>query len=125
MRMDADGGVEPREPVDEGERTVAARLVPARNEDPLDAGDPCAADDEVDVGREPVGLEMAVAVDQARARSGAFDAQASCQMAISLPSESVTTVYDPMPGTSWRGWTILPPARSTTGSASSSDVTVM
>src|SRR4051794_27262866 len=98
--MDADRSVKPREPVDERERTLAARLVPTRDEDPLDARDPCTADDEVDVGSEPVGLEMAVTVDEAQPGGRRLRAQASCQMAISLPSESVTTVYDPIPGTS-------------------------
>src|SRR4051794_18855584 len=40
VRMDADGGIEPRELVDEREARRARPDVPTRNEDALDAGEP-------------------------------------------------------------------------------------
>jgi len=62
----ADGRVEPREPPDAGERTFRRSDVPARDEDALDAGKPGASDDLVRVALEPVGIQMAVAVDEGR-----------------------------------------------------------
>ena len=44
--------------------------VPARDEDPLDAGQPGAADDQVGVALEPVRVEVAVAVDQTHRHRG-------------------------------------------------------
>ena len=52
------------EPIDAVERPLRRRDVPARDEDPLDAGESGAADDEVDVDLEPVSVEVAVAVDE-------------------------------------------------------------
>ena len=70
VRVDADTDVEPRETRRERERPLARCDVPARDEHPLDAGQPRAAEDEVGVALEAVGLEVAVAVDQAhRTRS--------------------------------------------------------
>jgi hypothetical protein len=60
VRMDADRGVEPRETLDEGERAGTRGDIPARNEDALDAGKAGAADDEVDVVLETIGVEMAM-----------------------------------------------------------------
>ena len=69
VRVDADRGVEPREAVDERERALARGDVPAGDEDPLDAGQPGAADDQVGVTLEAVGVEVAVAVDEAHPAS--------------------------------------------------------
>ena len=66
--MDADRGVEPWKTFDQVERPAAGVRVPSRNEDPFDAGQACATDDEVEVAFEAVGLEMAVAVDEAHRR---------------------------------------------------------
>ena len=74
VRVDADGGVEPREPVHEGERPIRRRGVPARDQDPLDTGQAGAADDEVDIALEAIGVEVAVAVDQAHAQSAGVSA---------------------------------------------------
>ena len=65
MRVHPDRGVEPREAIDELQRSPARVEVPAGNEDPLDAGQPRGADHLVDVGVEPVGLEVAVGIDEA------------------------------------------------------------
>ncbi len=65
VRMDADGRIQPREAVDERERALGRGDVPARDEDPLDARQARAADHEVRVALEAVGVEMAMAVDQA------------------------------------------------------------
>jgi hypothetical protein len=62
----ADGGVDPNEPFDGGERTFRRSDVPAGDEDPLDARQARSADDLVRVGLESVGVEMAVAVDEGR-----------------------------------------------------------
>ena len=67
--MDPDRGIEPREPVDQRQRVDRRRDVPAGHEQTLDAGQPGAADDELDVRREAVGLEVAVGVDQAHGGS--------------------------------------------------------
>ena len=68
-RRRGDGRRRPRRATGTDRRASSApparRGVPARDEDPLDAGQPGAADDQVDVAVEPVGLEMAVAVDEA------------------------------------------------------------
>jgi hypothetical protein len=62
--MDADRGIEPGEPVDAPERALGRGAVPARDEDPLEAGQARATDDLVGVGLEAVGVEVAVAVDE-------------------------------------------------------------
>ena len=49
--MDADGRVEPRIAPDELDRGCARIRVPAGHEDPLDAGQPGATEDELDVAR--------------------------------------------------------------------------
>ena len=64
VRVDPDRGVEPVEPIDAVERPARRRDVPARDEDPLDAGESGAAHDEIDVDLEPVSVEVAVAVDE-------------------------------------------------------------
>jgi len=66
VRMDTDGGIQPGEPIDELERPLARVDVPAGDEDALDAGQARSAEDELDVAIEPVGIDVAVAVDQAR-----------------------------------------------------------
>jgi len=62
--MDPDGRVQPREPVNARERPLGRRDVPARDEDPFEASQARTADDLVGVGLEPVGVEVAVAVDE-------------------------------------------------------------
>jgi hypothetical protein len=66
MRVDADRCVEPGEPLDAGERTFGRGDVPARDEDPLEPGQPGSADDLVRVALESVGVQMAMAVDEGR-----------------------------------------------------------
>jgi hypothetical protein len=66
--MDAHGGVQEREAVDELERGPRRVRVPARDEDPLDARESRGADHLIDVGFEAVGLEMAMGIDEAHRR---------------------------------------------------------
>ena len=68
VRVDADRGVEPRIAVDQRQCPLGRGRVPARHEDPLDAGEAGTADDEVGVALEPIGVEVAVAVDQGHPR---------------------------------------------------------
>ena len=64
VRVDADRGVQPLEPIDAVERPARRRDVPARDEDPLDTGESGAAHNEVDVELEAISVEVAVAVDE-------------------------------------------------------------
>ena len=66
MRVDADGRIQPGEPLDAGEGALGRGDVPARDEDALEAGQPGAADDLVRVGLEPIRIEVTVAVDEGR-----------------------------------------------------------
>jgi hypothetical protein len=66
VRVYADGRVKPREPLDARKRPFRGGDVPARDEDALEAGKPGASDDLVRVALEPVGIQMAVAVDEGR-----------------------------------------------------------
>ena len=63
--MDADRGVEPWVAPDKVERGCARIWIPARDEDPLDAGQARASEHELHVAGEPVGLDVAVGIDQA------------------------------------------------------------
>ena len=65
VRMDADRGIEPGEPLDEVQCATARGDVPARDEDPLDAGQPGGAQDLVGIALEAVRVDVAVRVDQA------------------------------------------------------------
>ena len=62
--MDADSRVEPGEALDEPEGTLRRGDVPARDEDPLDAGETRCARHEVDVVLEAIRVEVAVTVDE-------------------------------------------------------------
>jgi hypothetical protein len=66
VRVDADGRIEPGEPLDAGERAFGRGDVPARDEDPLETGQPGATDDLVGVGLEPIRVEVTVTVDEGR-----------------------------------------------------------
>ena len=70
VRVDADRGVQPGETLDEVERATARGDVPARDEDPLHAGQAGRAEDLVRVALEAVGVEVAVGVDQAHRGEG-------------------------------------------------------
>ena len=63
--MDPDGGGEPRQPGREGDGLLPRRAVPAWDEDTLEARQAGRAEHEVCVGVEPIGLDVAVAVDEA------------------------------------------------------------
>ena len=67
--MDADRRVEPRDAAGERDGVGRRRDVPAGHEEPLDPGRSGGCDDRVEIRREPVGLEVAVGVDQAHALS--------------------------------------------------------
>ena len=67
--MDSHRDVQPREPLGERQRVLRRARVPAGHQDPLHTGQARATDDEIDVRREAVGLEMGVAVDQAHRAS--------------------------------------------------------
>ena len=64
MGMDPDRRVQPREAVDAAERALRRGDVPAGDKDALEAGQPRRPDDLVGVGLEPIGVEVAVAVDE-------------------------------------------------------------
>jgi len=64
--VDADGRIQPGEPLDAGERALGRGDVPARDEDPLETGEPGATDDLVGVGLEPICVEVTVTVDEGR-----------------------------------------------------------
>ena len=66
MRVDADGRIQPGEPLDAGEGALGRGDVPARDEDSFETGQPGAADDLVRVGLEPIRIEVTVAVDEGR-----------------------------------------------------------
>jgi hypothetical protein len=68
--MDADRGIEPVEARGEIDGGRGRPGVPARDEDPLDTGDAGGPDDQLDVVVEAVGLEVAVAVDEAQTSGG-------------------------------------------------------
>ena len=67
--MDADRRIEPREATGERHGADRRRDVPAGHEQSLDPGRSSVRDDRVEIRREPVGLEVAVGVDQAHALS--------------------------------------------------------
>ena len=62
--MDPDRGVEPREAVDAAERPLRRRDVPTGDQDALEPGQPRRPDDLVGVSLEPIGVEVAVGVDE-------------------------------------------------------------
>jgi hypothetical protein len=117
--MDPDRRIEPVEPVDTGEGPLGGCDVPARNEDPLQAGQPGGPDDLVGIGVEAVGVEMAVGIDE----TGQLAAAA--YRPISLPSGSRTAANRPCPGISVGGVTTDPPlavAAATAASRSSTSI---
>ena len=141
VRVDADGRVEERATSDELERPLGGARVPARHQDPLEARQPGAADHQVDVVVEPVGVEVSVGVDEAhdpmvragstagRGASAAGQAGCAswpCHSPTSLPSVSRTTAKRPMPPPmSVGGSTSAPPLATAATMASSSESTLM
>ena len=89
MWMDADGRIQPGEPLDAAEGALGRCHVPAGDEDALEAGQPGATDDLVRVGLEPVRIEVAVTVDEGRQE------RVSWYSPSSLPSGSRTAAYRP------------------------------
>ena len=119
MWMDPDRSIQPVEPVDAGEGALGGCDVPARNEDPLQAGQPGRPDDLIGVGVKAIGVEMAVGIDQ----TGQLAAAA--YRPISLPSGSRTAANRPCPGISDGGVTTEPPlavAAATAPSRSSTSI---
>jgi hypothetical protein len=119
MRMDPDRGVEPVEPVDAREGALGGWDVPARNQDPLQAGQPSRPDDLVGVGVETIRVEMAVGIDE----TGQLAAAA--YRPISLPSGSRTAANRPWPGISDGGVTTDPPFAVAAATAASRSSTSM
>ena len=128
--MDADGRVEPGEAIDERERPLRRRAVPARDQDPLDAGQPRGAEHELDVVGEAIGVDVAVGIDEAHpAMLPAADprqAAVVCHRPTSEPSVSRTTANRPIPPPMSIGCSrTVPPFAVAAAQASSSESTVM
>ena len=119
--MDPDRGVEPRDPIDHGERGGGRPGVPARDEDPLQPGLAGGVNDRLEIVVEAVRLEMTMTVDEAQAQPAAL----LWKRPTSLPSGSITTANQPKPGISLFGSLTDPPVRSAAARASSMDETSM
>ena len=117
--MDADRCIQPVESVDAGERALGGCDVPARNEDPLQAGQPSRPDDLVRIRVETIGVEMAVGIDETAQRA------AASYRPISLPSGSRTAAKRPWPGISEGGVTTDPPFAVAAATAASRSSTSM
>ena len=66
VRMHADGRVDVRIPICQGQHPAARRQVDGRIDDDLDPGGPCALDDGLAIAVELAQVEMAVGVDDGR-----------------------------------------------------------
>ncbi len=121
MGMNADGRIQPRDPLDQVEGPLRGRPVPARHQQPLDACGSGPSGHVVDIAVEAIGLEMAVAVDEAHAPRQA--GRLLWKSPTSLPSGSMTTANHPMPGISCFGSFVVPPLASDAAIASSIEAT--